>query len=166
MVSWFTLLVSRLYCYNTTDLHNITDTIAECPFQNWFTKQVNSAIVIVHTRWKTCEQNIVLSGLVYYVKPICRILYCFDSHTMWNRSAYYCTVTTHAWCETAWQNMLLSQLTHDVKSFCRLFNWHDSHVMWNRGADYCIVVSHIRFETAVQIIVLLRLTHNVKPLGR
>ena len=157
MVSWFTLLVSRLYCYNTTDLHNITDTIAECPFKNWFTKQV------------------------HYVKPICRILYCFDSHTMWYRSAYYCTVTTDAWCETIAQIFVLSRLKHyvkplgricycpdshtNVKSFWRLFYWHDSHVMWNRWADYCIVVTHILFETVVQIIVLLRPTHNVKPLG-
>lgn len=158
----------------------MTDTIAEC-LLNWFTKQVNSAIVIVHTRWKTCEQNIVLSRLVHYLKPICRIVYCFDSHTMWNRSAYYCTVTTDTWCENIVQIVVLSRLKHfvkplsricycpdshtNVKSFCRLFYWHDSHVMWNRWADYCIVVTHIRFETVLQIIVLLRPTHNVKPLG-
>jgi hypothetical protein len=166
--SWFTLLVSRLYCYNTTDLHIITDTIAECPFKNWFTKQVNIAIVIVHTRRKTCEQNIVLSRLVHYVKPFCRILYCFDSHTMWNRSACYCTVMTHAWCETFVQIIALSRLKHYVKPLGRICYCPDSHTMWNRSADYSTdtTPTWCTCETVEQTSVLWWLTYDLKPLCR
>ena len=69
---------------------------------------------------------------------------------MWNRSKYYCTVTTHTWCETVRQIIVLSRLIHDVKSFCRIF----------------YLTTHTWCDNIVQNILLSQLKHDMKPFYR
>ena len=65
-----------------------------------------------------CEivlEIILLTRLPRDVKPLSRLLYCGNSHTIWNRCADYCTITTYTQCETVGHIIVLSRLAHNVK---------------------------------------------------
>jgi hypothetical protein len=84
------------------------------------------------------------------VKPLCRMLYCTDSHTMQIRCAFNNTVTTHAQCGTILHQIVLSRLTHDFKALWRIL--------------YCQNVYSC--ESFKKNIVLSRDIQNVEPLCR
>jgi hypothetical protein len=89
------------------------------------------------------------------VKPLCRILHCHDSSTMWNRCTHYCTVMTSALCETAVHSIVLLRLIHYVKLLCWILHCHISHKIWNCRAFYCTF-------TFVQNVIQSRRTQDVK----
>ena len=86
---------------------------------------------------ETAVYNILLSRSAQEVKPLCRILHCHDSSTMWNRRTHHCTVTTPTLCETAVHSIVLLRLIHYVKLLCWIFHCHISHKIWNCRAFYC-----------------------------
>jgi hypothetical protein len=81
---------------------------------------VQNVIQSRHTGCKTFVHNNLLSRTAQKLKPLCRILYCHDSNSMWNSV----------------QKIVLSILTLNVKYLCRRVYSHDSHMHW--VSDCCL----------------------------
>jgi hypothetical protein len=101
------------------------------------------------------------------------LLYCHDSHTMWNRCTHYCTVTTHTLCETVvtscvrrdWVRFCTMVKVHDGFIFCvrrdsAIFSTTVSHSVWVVTVQYSDLVTF----TIVQNLTQSRRTQDVKPL--
>jgi hypothetical protein len=115
--------------------------------------------------WNRGAEYCTVTNPTHDVKPLCRMLYCTDSHTKQIRCAFNYTVTTHAQCGTILHKIVLSRLTHDFKALWRIVYCQSIHTMWMLFEKYCTVRTHTECQTVVQNIVLPWLTHNVKPLG-
>ena len=105
-----------LYCHDWRMMWNrcadcctvTTQPLCETAWQNMVLSRLAHECEIV-------LQIILLTRLPRDVKPLSRLLYCDNSHTIWNSCADYCTIMTYTQCETVGHIIVLSRLVHNVK---------------------------------------------------